>query len=332
MASTIFMPGTLSLTGVNRSGAAHDPRTRRHGRCASPAALPATEPVALGDGPPPLVAAARPAPAGAPRRVRGLERRRRRRRRLRRPAPGRPLAAPAFAEIDAEAFYDFTTARPQVRLDDGSTGEIVWPRNRVLAPPSVPGLAATSILLDGTEPPSVADLLRPGARPSPGATTPSWCSRSARCSSDVPHTRPGADLRRGLRHRRRRPPRGRAIHLRGAHRHRRRPPRRRAATPGCPRRRCGPPCRATCHGAPSPKAALALVEKTSPTARRPRRRPPTSRSPPAAYERQVSKRRVASDEDTRRAVRQLEQRYDEMGDPTALVEEVERFLRDQADE
>jgi len=51
----------------------------------------------------------------------------------------------------------------------------------------------------------------------------------------------------------------------------------------------------------------------------------------AAYERQVNKV-VADDDDTVELVRQLEARHDEMDESGALVEEVERFLRDSAPE
>ncbi len=37
--------------------------------------------------------------------------------------------AEAFANIDPEIFYDFTTTRPHVRLDDEGEREIVWPEN-----------------------------------------------------------------------------------------------------------------------------------------------------------------------------------------------------------
>ena len=40
---------------------------------------------------------------------------------------------------------------------------------------------------------------------------------------------------------------------------------------------------------------------------------------------------VESDEDTAEIVRDLEERYDDMGEGDALVEEVEQFLRDNVD-
>jgi proteasome assembly chaperone (PAC2) family protein len=59
-------------------------------------------------------------------------------------------AARPFAEIAAEEFYDFTEARPRVRLRQDLTREIVWPQNRFLAA-SLPG-ADDVVLLIGTEP------------------------------------------------------------------------------------------------------------------------------------------------------------------------------------
>jgi len=84
------------------------------------------------------------------------------------------------------------------------------------------------------------------------------------------------------------------------------------------------------HGSPSPKAALALVDKLAnlldvgvPTT--------DLQIATAAYERQVNKL-VSDDEETIELVRKLEQRYDEMSDPAGLVEEVEQFLRERLDE
>ena len=84
------------------------------------------------------------------------------------------------------------------------------------------------------------------------------------------------------------------------------------------------------HGSPSPKAALALVDKVAnildvglPTT--------DLQIATAAYERQVNTL-VSDDDDTADLVRRLEERYDEMSDPAGLVEEVEQFLREATDE
>ncbi len=54
-----------------------------------------------------------------------------------------------FASIDAEEFYDFTSSRPHVRLNDQGAREILWPENRFLAA-SAPG--QDLVLLVGSEP------------------------------------------------------------------------------------------------------------------------------------------------------------------------------------
>ena len=41
--------------------------------------------------------------------------------------------AVAFVDIDPEEFYDFTQARPRVRLDRGGERKIEWPRNQFAA-------------------------------------------------------------------------------------------------------------------------------------------------------------------------------------------------------
>lgn len=41
--------------------------------------------------------------------------------------------AQQFAEIDPEQFYDFTSSRPQVRINSGSMRRLTWPANRFYA-------------------------------------------------------------------------------------------------------------------------------------------------------------------------------------------------------
>jgi hypothetical protein len=85
-------------------------------------------------------------------------------------------------------------------------------------------------------------------------------------------------------------------------------------------------------GAPSPKAALALIERT--TAMLQTWVPTTDLEiASASYERQVSEL-VDADEETATYVTSLEERHDEDPSfPTAasLADEVERFLRDHND-
>lgn len=55
------------------------------------------------------------------------------------------------ADIDPEPFFDFTAARPMVRLDDSKAREITWPVNEVrVARLADPGIDA--VVLIGTEP------------------------------------------------------------------------------------------------------------------------------------------------------------------------------------
>ncbi len=55
-----------------------------------------------------------------------------------------------FAEIDPEEFYDFTSTRPQVRLHDGQTRSIEWPGNRFQW--ARPADSGGVVLLRGVEP------------------------------------------------------------------------------------------------------------------------------------------------------------------------------------
>ena len=59
--------------------------------------------------------------------------------------------AEVFAELDPEDFFDFTSTRPQVRLDEGMQREIVWPATTMSAA-AVPGGERDVIFLIGTEP------------------------------------------------------------------------------------------------------------------------------------------------------------------------------------
>ncbi|MGH9006719.1 MAG: PAC2 family protein [Acidimicrobiales bacterium] len=55
-----------------------------------------------------------------------------------------------FATVDPEDFFDFTALRPQVRLRDDQSREIVWPENKFLAA-TIPG-SHDVIFLIGVEP------------------------------------------------------------------------------------------------------------------------------------------------------------------------------------
>ena len=83
-------------------------------------------------------------------------------------------------------------------------------------------------------------------------------------------------------------------------------------------------------GAPSPKGALALVRRVADLLDAPIT-PTDLEIAAASYERQVTEV-VIDDEEMTEYVTGLEARYDEQDgvpSPASLVEEVERFLRDQ---
>jgi predicted ATP-grasp superfamily ATP-dependent carboligase len=59
--------------------------------------------------------------------------------------------ATPFAHIDAEEFFDFTVARPQMRMDSANTRHIDWPHN-VFAAATPPLAPHPVVLLTGVEP------------------------------------------------------------------------------------------------------------------------------------------------------------------------------------
>src|SRR2546421_3872034 len=239
-----------------------------------------------------------------------------------------------FARIDPEEFYDFSSTRPQVRLTDGLTREIIWPTNELSAA-AMPGSARDALILVGVEPQlkwrtfaseivDIAKDLEVGLVLTLGALL-----------ADVPHTRPvrvtgtAADpelvARLGLQRSRYEGPTGIVGVLHEA----------------CSRASLASASlwAAVPHyvaATPSPKATLALVERASELLS-------TSlvatdlEIASAAYERQVSEV-VASDEDVSAYVERLEESADDDEDllegdelPTGetLVAELEKFLREQ---
>ncbi|GAC1537507.1 MAG: PAC2 family protein [Acidimicrobiales bacterium] len=63
----------------------------------------------------------------------------------------RRWAAQPFASIDPEEFYDFTSTRPDVRLEGGLTRSIEWPENVFCAAP-LGGTGRDVVILRGVEP------------------------------------------------------------------------------------------------------------------------------------------------------------------------------------
>jgi proteasome assembly chaperone (PAC2) family protein len=235
--------------------------------------------------------------------------------------------AEPFAEIDPEDFYDFTSTRPMVRLTDDMTREIVWPTNQFSATrvPNGPDV----ILLLGHEPQlkwptfcrQVTDIAR--------AYGTKLVVTLGALLAEVAHTRPVAvtgtaydpEVEASLRLQRSRyeGPTGIVGVLHDACR-----------KAGLRSGSLWAAVPTYVPGAPSPKATLALVEHltklldiTLTTT--------DLEIASASYERQINEL-VADDEETAEYVTRLEERHDSGDDDDelpSLIEEVERFLREQ---
>ena len=239
-----------------------------------------------------------------------------------------------FASIDPEDFYDFSSTRPQVRLTEGLTREILWPTNELSAA-AMPGGARDAVILVGVEPQlkwrtfaseivGIARELDVGLVLTLGALL-----------ADVPHTRPvrvtgtaaNPELvaRLGLERSRYEGPTGIVGVLHDACN--------KASVASASLWAAVPHYVAA---TPSPKATLALVERAADLLS-------TSlvatdlEIASAAYERQVSEV-VASDEDVSAYVERLEESADEdeellegtdLPSGETLVAELEKFLREQ---
>jgi predicted ATP-grasp superfamily ATP-dependent carboligase len=241
--------------------------------------------------------------------------------------------AEVFATIDPEAFYDFTTTRPRVQFDDRGDREIVWPENQLLAA-EIPGAGRDAIILIGVEPQlrwrSFAEQVTGVARQLSARRVLTFGALLA----EVPHARPVSVF--GVGHDREvarqlsllpsryEGPTGITGVLQIACR-----------DAGLPSASLWAAVPTYVPSAPSPKAALALVERAGQLLDVP---VDTTELGDAArsYEAEVSEL-VDEDEETAEYVRQIEERYDEepqlfvedVADSSSLVEEVERFLRDQ---
>ena len=253
--------------------------------------------------------------------------------------------ASALAEIDPDVFTDFATVRPQVRLDEEHHRSIVWPTVGVWSV-SLPGTDVLLVL--GPEPAlrwrlfteqivGIADRFDVSMALSLGALL-----------ADVPHTRPVPLIgtatddtmmeRFELQRSQYEGPTGIVGVLQDAlQRHGLSTASLWAAVPGYASQ------------IPSPKAAMALVERACSMIGTPA---PLNRfaAPAAEYDARVSSL-IGADDDMVEYVHRLEQMADEGADfgsadddedgdddfteavdPDALVEEVERFLRDRTDD
>ncbi|MGH2730520.1 MAG: PAC2 family protein [Actinomycetota bacterium] len=250
---------------------------------------------------------------------------------------GRAWSAEKLASIDAEDFYDFQAVRPQVKLVDGLTRKITWPANEFWAA-RLSDVPHDAILLVGTEPNThwraftgvIVDMVqRHGVR---------LVVTLGALLADVPHSRPvhitGTAVdqelveRLGLQRSRYEGPTGIVGVLHDA-----------LARSGVASASLWAAVPHYLAVTPNPKAALALVAKTTEligvTADTKELEQDSEE-----YEQRVTEM-VASDEDVQAYVRLLEERSDERAtdviDPSrlpsgeALAEELEQFLRDRGD-
>ncbi len=232
------------------------------------------------------------------------------------------------AELDPEEFYSFTDTRPQVAFDEGGLRHIEWPSNRFWAG-AIPEKDRDVVVLEGIEPnlrwrtfgehiAGVAEEL--------GATL---VVTLGALLTDIPHTRPtsvigtadSAELitRLDLRPSSYEGPTGIVGALHQSCR-----------TAGLDSISLWASVPSYVPGSTSPKAALALLERVGQLLAS---TIPVTELEIATvdYERQLDEL-VQEDEESSTYVAELERVFDEQalhGDGSALVDEVERFLRDR---
>jgi len=241
--------------------------------------------------------------------------------------------AEVFAEFDPEDYFDFTSTRPQVRLDDGMQREIVWPATTMSAAP-VPGGERDVIFLIGTEPQLRWRTFCEDIVAVAGEHDVRLVVTLGALLAEVPHSRPvnvvgttqDPDLvsTLGLHQSSYEGPTGIVGVLHDAFRR-----------TGIPSVSLWATVPTYVPSAPSPKAALALIERLSTLLRAPVATTDLEIAS-AAYERQIDEL-VAEDDDTAAYVARLEESVDEEAASTSLADsvasgdliaEVERFLRD----
>jgi proteasome assembly chaperone (PAC2) family protein len=225
-----------------------------------------------------------------------------------------------LAEIDAEFFYDFSTTRPLVQLDEDRQRSLTWPTN-IFRACRVPGASRDAIVLIGLEPQLRWRTFCDQVIATAEALGVSQIITLGSLLADVPHSRPvEASTSEG--------PTGIVGVLSTQSR-----------VAGIPTASVWSAVPSYVPGAPSPKAGLALVERVCDVLG-------TSvyctdlEIAAATYERQVDEL-VAEDEDTAGYVADLEEAWDEAededddivdeeldDDPETLLAEVEQFLRE----
>ncbi len=240
-------------------------------------------------------------------------------------------AAP-IASIDAEEFFDFTATRPRVELDQFDERQIVWPGNEFSAA-SPSGLDHDVVLMLGTEPQLRWKTFCRHITEAAEVLDVSMVITLGALLAEVPHTRPTSVM-------------GSSSDPDVASRFNLNPSRYQGPTgitgvlhtwcrdAGLPSASMWAAVPSYVPGAPSPKATLALVQRVGTMLGAPVEVDDLQLAT-LSYEQQLDDL-VREDEETVAYLNQLEERYDNEDDefPTgvSLVEEVERFLRDQRNE
>jgi len=249
-------------------------------------------------------------------------------------------SARPFATIDPEEFYDFTEVRPHVRLVDGVSRQVDWPAPELSAA-SLPGLDHDIVFLRAAEPQlrwrAYTALLVDAARELGVELVVSLGALLADVAhtQEVPITGMAADAelmrRLGMKRSRYEGPTGIVGVLHDA-----------LTNAGIPAASLWASVPLYVGSTPSPKATLALVERTAALLGSDVGTVELEVAA-AAYERQVSEV-VGEDEDIAAYVRRLEDLNDEeesrdgdeddeeLPSTDALADEVERFLRDHPSE
>lgn len=240
----------------------------------------------------------------------------------------------AFADVDPEEHFDFTTTRPRVQLVDGHQREIAWPGIE-FSGGSIPGTDRDVILLEGSEPQLRWRTFCEHVVEVATAYDVELVVTLGALLAEVPHSRPvsvigtavddGLIERLGLARSSYEGPTGIVGVLQDA-----------CARAGLPAASLWAAVPTYVPGAPSPKAALALIERlgglldVGMVAT-------DLEIATAEYERQIDEL-VDEDEETTDYVAALEARFDagdsdddDLTDASSLVEEVERFLRSNGD-
>jgi predicted ATP-grasp superfamily ATP-dependent carboligase len=241
-------------------------------------------------------------------------------------------SASRFATVDPEEFYDFTVTRPQVRMTDDAERHIDWPSTELWAA-ALPSLGRDVVLLRGVEPQLKWRTFCAAVVGVARAVGAEMAVTLGALLADVPHTRPVrvsgmahdpalAD-RLGLRASAYEGPTGIVGVLHDA-----------CSRAGLPSASLWATVPHYVSQVPSPKAALALVERSAALVGT-HVDPVELRAAAMAYVDQVSER-VADDDEAAAYVASLEEADDlEQEDVStipsgdALAAEVERFLRDE---